>query len=198
MPVQVSVDHPHDNDVTLSPKYLAASSGTVEIRGKGNRIYIEDPLFANSARFFLANGATVIVRMDSNLNDLQVHALAPGATIEIGPWCSFSSGVLITAHEPSRIEIGAFCLFGSDCRIASSDVHKVLDLTTQERLNPPGDILLGEHVWAAPGVTILRNAVVGRDSVIGAGSLVRDVFPPNVSLAGLPARIVRTGVTWAF
>lgn len=198
MPVQVNVEHPEDNAVALSAKYLAESNGTVKIQGKGNRIYVEDPLFANTARFFLADGATVIVKMDSNLNDLQVHALAPGATIEIGPWCSFSSGVLITAHEPSRIDIGAFCLFGSDCRIASSDVHKVLDVTTRERLNPPGDIVVGEHVWAAPGVTILRNAVIGADSVVGAGSLVRNAFPPNVSLAGQPARIVRTGVTWEF
>ena len=198
MPVHVNVEHPADNIVTLSSKYLAESSGIVEIRGKGNRIYVEDPLFANTAKFFLAHGATVIVKMDSNLNDLQVHALAPGATIEIGPWCSFSSGVLITAHEPSRIDIGAFCLFGSDCRIASSDVHKVLDVTTRERLNPPGDIVVGAHVWAAPSVTILRNALIGSDSIIGTGSLVRDAFPPNVSLAGWPARIVRTGVTWEF
>lgn len=198
MPVQVSVEFPDANAVTLSPKFLSESHGTVEIRGTGNRISVDDPFLPNGARFVLMGGATVTVGKDSNLNDLQVHALAQGVVIEIGAWCSFNGGGLITAHETSRIAIGARCLFGGGCRIASSDVHKVLDLATRERLNPAGDIAIGEHVWAAAGVTILRNTSVGADSVVGTGSVVRGAFPANVSLAGVPARVVRTGVTWEF
>ncbi|WP_375407949.1 acyltransferase, partial [uncultured Methylobacterium sp.] len=69
---------------------------------------------------------------------------------------------------------------------------------TGDRVNPAADIAIGDHVWAAADVTILRNAVIGRDSIVGMRSVVRDAFPPNVSLAGIPARVVRTGVTWEF
>lgn len=198
MPVQLDIEFPDDNLITLSPEFLQDSDAIVTIRGRGNHLHVEKPLLPNTARFTLTGGAVVIVRADSNLNQLAVSALAEGAVIEIGAWSSFTGQSQITAHERANIRIGAFCLFGNGCRIASSDVHKVLDVTTRERLNPAGDIAVGDHVWAAGGVTILRNAVIGRDSVIGAGSLVRDAFPSNVSIAGTPARIIRTGVTWEF
>lgn len=198
MPVQVDVEFPDDNVVALSPRFLEESSGVVSILGRGNRIRVDDPLAANSASFTLSGGATVHVGSDSNLNGLRVAALADGATIEIGAWSSFNGVSQITAHERSTIRIGNFCLFGHGCNIASSDVHAVLDLATNERLNPAGDIEIGEHVWLAPDVMVLRNTRIGRDCVVGAKSLVRGTFPPNVSLAGVPARVIRTGVTWAF
>ncbi|MCJ2082598.1 acyltransferase [Methylobacterium sp. J-090] len=198
MPVRLDIEFPDDNTVTLAPKFLDESNAVVTIRGRGNRLHVEAPLVPNAAAFSLTGGATVIVGMDSNLNGLTVSASAEGAVVEIGAWCSFNGRSQITAHERATIRIGAFCLFGDGCRIASSDVHKVLDVVTRERLNPPGDITIGDHVWAAGDVTILRNAVIGRDTVVGAGSLVRGAFPSNVSLAGVPARVIRTGVTWEF
>ncbi|MDO9428660.1 MAG: acyltransferase [Methylobacterium sp.] len=198
MPVQLDIEFPDDNQITLSPRFLEESDAVVTIRGRGNRLHVETPFAPNAAKFILSGGAAVIVGADTNLNQLVVTASAEGAVVEIGAWCSFNGCSQITAHERATIRIGAFCLFGPGCRIASSDVHKVLDVVTRERLNPAGDITIGDHVWAAGGATILRNAVIGRDSVIGAGSLVRGTFPTNVSLAGVPARVVRTGVTWEF
>ena len=198
MPVRLDIEFPDDNQIDLSPKFLTESDAVVTVRGRGNRLCVESPLVANSARLTLSGGAVIVIRMDSNLNGLTVSALADGAVVEIGAWCSFNGQSVITAHERAKITIGAFGLFGHGCRFAASDVHKVIDVASRERLNPPGDISIGEHVWAADNVTVLRNAVIGCDSVVGTGSLVRNAFPPNVSLAGVPARIVRTGVTWEF
>ena len=198
MPVHVDIEFPEDNIVSLSPKFLAESQGMVEVRGRGNRIQIEDPFLANTARFALVGGATVFVGPQSNLNNLQLHALAAGVTIAIGANASFNGTCQITAHEASTIRIGTNCLFAHGCQIASSDVHKVLDLQTGDRINIASNIEIGDHVWVAPDVTILRNAVIGRDSIVGMRSVVRHTFPPNVSLAGIPARVIRTGVTWEF
>lgn len=197
MPVQLHIDFPEDNEIALSPAFLAQSSGSVTVLGRGNRIVVDAPFLPNAAHFYLTGGATVEVGENSNLNHLRVHALAEGAVIAIGAWASFNGTSQITAHERSAIRIGARCLFGDGCTVASSDVHKVLDAATGARLNLPGDIVLGEHVWAAPRVAILRNASVGADSVVGTGSVVKGVFPANVLLAGAPARVVRTGITWA-
>lgn len=198
MSVTLDVEYPEDNSLTLSPKFLSDSDAVVTIRGRGNRLYVEDPLVPNAAKFLLSGGATLIVRADSNLNELSVSAVAAGALIDIGAWCSFNGCSQITVHERATIIIGAFSLFGNGCRIAASDVHKIISLATRERINPAGDITIGERVWAAEDVTILRNSKIGHGSIVGSGSLVRDVFPPYVSLAGVPARIVRTGVTWEF
>jgi acetyltransferase-like isoleucine patch superfamily enzyme len=42
------------------------------------------------------------------------------------------------------------------------------------------------------GSTILSNLVIGENSVVGAGSVVTRDVPPNVIVAGNPARILRS------
>lgn len=167
------------------------------IRGRGNRLQVERPFLPNTASLTLLDGATVLLKEDSNLNDLVVHA-GPGAWIEIGAWCSFISQCAVTAHERATILIGDHCLFGASCKVMSSDVHKIVDRTSRRRLNPAGDIIIGDHVWVAPNSLILRNTILGRQSIVGAGSIVRHAFASNVLVAGAPARIVRRNVDWEF
>ncbi|TXN03425.1 acyltransferase [Methylobacterium sp. WL103] len=196
MPVQVHIEFPNENAVTLSPKFLAESRGVVTIKGRGNTIEIGEPFLPNAAHFTLTGGATIRVRPSSNLNRLHVHALAEEVSINIGEWASFNGSSQIMAHERSSIVIGTRCLFGDGCVVTSSDVHKILDNRTGERLNPARDIIVGDHVWIAPRVNLLRGATIGADSVVGTGAVVTGAFPPNVSIAGTPARIIREGITW--
>ncbi|MGF7182427.1 acyltransferase [Tunturiibacter psychrotolerans] len=42
------------------------------------------------------------------------------------------------------------------------------------------------------GSTILSNLVIGENSIVGAGSIVTRNIPPNVIVAGNPARILRS------
>ena len=78
----------------------------------------------------------------------------------------------------------------------ASDVHKILDSRTSRRLNPPTDVRIGNRVWVSGGVSVLRGAVVGDDSVIGRGSIVTGRFRSNVVIAGAPARVIRRNIRW--
>ena len=80
--------------------------------------------------------------------------------------------------------------------IAASDVHKIFDVETGERLNEAGDITLGERVWVSHRATLLKNTSLGDDSVVGASSVVSSAFPPNSLVAGVPARLIRSGIRW--
>ena len=42
------------------------------------------------------------------------------------------------------------------------------------------------------GSTILSNVVIGENSIVGAGSVVTRNVPPNVIVAGNPARVLRS------
>jgi acetyltransferase-like isoleucine patch superfamily enzyme len=46
-------------------------------------------------------------------------------------------------------------------------------------------------VWLATGVTVLAGVRIGRNSIIGAGSVVTKDIPANVIAAGSPAKVIR-------
>lgn len=52
-----------------------------------------------------------------------------------------------------------------------------------------GRVIVGERVLVGVGATILPYKNVGKNSIIGAGSVVIDNIPSNVISVGIPARI---------
>lgn len=52
-------------------------------------------------------------------------------------------------------------------------------------------IEIGNNVWVGAKCTFLDGSLVGDNSVVAAGALVKGVFPNNVLLAGVPARIIK-------
>jgi len=49
-------------------------------------------------------------------------------------------------------------------------------------------VFIDENVWIGAGVTILPGCVIGRNSIIGAGSVVTKSIPENEIWVGVPAR----------
>ncbi|MCP5208400.1 MAG: acyltransferase [Hahellaceae bacterium] len=54
-----------------------------------------------------------------------------------------------------------------------------------------GDIILERNVWVASGVTVLAGVRIGRNTIVGAGSVVTHDLPANVIAAGVPAKVVK-------
>lgn len=52
-------------------------------------------------------------------------------------------------------------------------------------------ITIGDNVWVGAGVHIMGGVTIGRNSIIGAGSVVTKDIPENVIAAGLPCRMIR-------
>lgn len=53
-----------------------------------------------------------------------------------------------------------------------------------------GKIIIEDNVWIGAGVIVLPNVTVGRNSVIGAGSIVTQDIPANSIAVGSPAKVV--------
>ncbi|UBB91028.1 hypothetical protein J4771_06535 [Candidatus Kaistella beijingensis] len=63
-----------------------------------------------------------------------------------------------------------------------------------DRRNQIGDIgkvIIGENVWIGNNVTILKNTEIGNNSIVAAGAVVGGVFPENVIIGGVPAKIIK-------
>ena len=52
-------------------------------------------------------------------------------------------------------------------------------------------------MWIAQNVTILKGSHISKDSVVGCGAIVSNSFEPNSLIAGVPAKVVKTGITWS-
>jgi len=128
-----------------------------------------------------------------------------GTTVKIGDGCTFGSHVEFHPNNNKKIIIGNDCMFSSNIQVWAGDGHAIFDVKTgaiinSDSTNPSSAknmTVLGEHVWVGMGAFILQGTNVGDGSIIGAESVVKGVFPNNVSLAGTPAKAVRENVAWA-
>lgn len=53
-----------------------------------------------------------------------------------------------------------------------------------------GSVRVGKNVWIGPNATIIQKVSIGDGAMIGIGAVVTKDVPPNVVVAGNPARIV--------
>ncbi|MEO3474826.1 acyltransferase [Roseomonas sp. CAU 1739] len=127
-------------------------------------------------------------------NGLTIRA-AGGGAVRIGPECTFNGAELVAFDGPT-IHVGRDCMFSSEIRVMTTDHHVIRDAATGECINPPEDVVIGEHVWVGRGVQMVKGARVGDGSVIGARGLVSGEIPPGCLAVGVPAKVIRSGIVW--
>jgi acetyltransferase-like isoleucine patch superfamily enzyme len=127
------------------------------------------------------------------------HDLGPDPVLRLGDRCVIGRGSHIVAHH--SIEIGDDVYTGPYVYITDQN-HKYEDIDTPIGRQWPVNsaVRIGAGSWLGTGAVILPGAVVGRNVVVAAGSVVRGEVPDNCVVAGVPARIVRQhvpGTGWA-
>jgi acetyltransferase-like isoleucine patch superfamily enzyme len=90
-----------------------------------------------------------------------------------------------------RIEIGHDVAISENLTIRDSDNHSV---GAKGAHSAP--VRIGNNVWIGMNVTILKGVTVGDGAVIAAGAVVNRDVPANSLVAGVPARVKKTNVTW--
>ncbi len=110
-------------------------------------------------------------------------------TIRIGSYVRLN-GVGLQAKE--GITIGDYCIIGS-ALLVDTDFHSV---EIDRAINPLAKvhskaITVGNNVWLAGQSVVLKGITIGNNSVVGFRAVVTQNVPPDVVVAGNPARIVR-------
>ncbi len=111
-----------------------------------------------------------------------------GFNIHLGDRCFLNYGCTLLDCAP--ITFGNHVLCGPDCGFytAIHPLDPTARLTDIECAKP---IYLADNVWIGGHVTILPGVSIGKNTVVGAGSVVTHDLPANVIAAGNPARIIR-------
>lgn len=54
-----------------------------------------------------------------------------------------------------------------------------------------GSFVIGNNVWIGNNTTILKNSKIGNNSIVAAGAVVSGIFPCNVIIGGVPAKVIK-------
>jgi acetyltransferase-like isoleucine patch superfamily enzyme len=94
------------------------------------------------------------------------------------------------------IKIGDNVKIGGGARIYDTDFHSI---DPELRINPKTDfinkqkleVVIEDNVFIGAHATILKGVCIGKNSIIGASSVVTKNIPANEIWAGNPAKFIR-------
>ena len=130
--------------------------------------------------------------------------------INLGKFSNITDSVTITAPEKisfgervsihqysiidgiGGIEVGDNVAIGSHCcLITSSHIFTDKNKNIKDQGLDLKKIVISENVWIGSKVVILGNVKIGKNSIIGAGSIVNKNIPDNVVAAGVPCKVIK-------
>ncbi len=120
---------------------------------------------------------------------IELQARYEKSLIKIGNNIATNNNIFICAAN--YIEIGDDTLIGQNVIIMDHEAHGIAPLERRQ-LGEIGKVIIGKNVWIGNNVTILKNSEIGDNSIIAAGAVVNGIFPKNVIIGGVPAKIIKS------
>ena len=119
---------------------------------------------------------------------IELQARYKDARIFIGDNVATNNNIFICAA--AYIEIGSDSLIGEGVTIIDHEAHGLAP-NLRRQLGETGQVKIGRNVWIGNGVTILKNSVIGDNTIIAAGAVVAGRFAADVIIGGVPAKVIR-------
>lgn len=159
------------------------------------RLFVKDLCFQlNNTSPQNANMRRILLqKILPNVNVNKIEVLSPfmvdyGYNIEIGEGGFFNHNIYLM--DCAKIVFGKKCFIGPNCGFYTS-LHP---LEVEERnagLEIAKPIEVGDNVWIGADVSVLPGVNIGKNSVIGAKSLVTKDIPANVVAFGNPCQVIK-------
>ena len=96
----------------------------------------------------------------------------------------------LTLIDDGHIYVGDRVLFAPNVTVATAN-HPIEPELRRYEMQYNRDVHIGENTWIGTGVIILPGVNIGKNCVIGAGSVVTNDIPKNTVAYGNPCRVVR-------
>jgi acetyltransferase-like isoleucine patch superfamily enzyme len=186
-----------ENLIVYSKAYL--NSVLFDINGSGNRIEIEEGSRLNNVVFYIrGNNHSVKISENCIFNrGGTIWIEDSDCMLTIGENSSFEDVHLALTEPWSKITIGRDCLFANDIDVRTGDSHSILSQETNKRINFAEDVIIGNHVWVAAHVILLKGTHIPENSIIATGSVVTKQFEKEgIIIGGNPAKQLKEGITW--
>ncbi|MFT6754904.1 MAG: acetyltransferase-like isoleucine patch superfamily enzyme [Urechidicola sp.] len=135
-----------------------------------------------------SNGEIILgnrVKIWSHIHKTQLSAGGKGKLI-IGDNTFINVGSIISAQF--QIKIGKNVQIAPGVIMMDSDFHGVEDRDAEVTPTP---ITIGDDVWLATRVVVLKGVTIGEGSTIATGAVVTKDIPAYSIAAGNPARVIK-------
>ena len=155
---------------------LSDGKGTIFDLGRRGQIIFE-------GRAVISKGACITV--------------ADGASIRMGDGFSCNANFLCSCAK--GISFGNNCLIGWNCTVIDGDGHNIFFRGAEnEVINKPQPIVIGNNVWLASNVSVLKGAELKSGVVVGYGSVVTGKHLEDNSLLCSNNKVVckKNNITW--
>lgn len=147
----------------------------------------------NNSYFTIKNGGKVFINGNITIAE-GFNILIDGGRLELGNNLYANRNLQVQCEK--NIVLGDNDLLGWNVNLRDTDGHKIFENNNEKECVE--DIVIGEHVWIASDVTVLKGTHVFKDCIVACNSLVcGKKFNNDRSLiAGSPAKIIKNNIDW--
>lgn len=162
----MAIRHPHK--IHIGNNVLIDDNCVLDAKGESNEgIQIHNGVFIGRGTILTCHNGDIILEDNVNIGFNCVIA-------------SFSKTIVKKNHL-----MAAFCyLVGGEHESDRTDIPVLFQGRSSK------GVTVDENVWLGAGATILDGVTLGRDSIVGAGSVVSKDVPEFMISAGIPAKLL--------
>jgi len=172
---EIVFDIEGNNNVIILKRGAVVRNTTFLIRGNNNTIILEEYCRYNGGSLWIEDSFAQII-IESKTTVEEAH--------------------LACTENNSEIHLGKDCMLAKGIEIRTGDSHSIIDISSGKRINFAKNVLLKDHVWIGSRAMILKGVIIEEHSVVAAGSVVTKSMPSHVLIGGVPAQVIKTGITW--
>lgn len=160
----------------------------IRFRGQPIRIHPSSRISSRS-EVRIVGGGSISIGKNCEIHPFSM-ILTDGGDIRIGNNCSVNPFTIIYGTGGTFIgdgvRIAAHTVIVPANHVPGSDDRPLY----QSGITKQG-IRIDDNVWIGSGVRILDGVQIGRNAIVGAGSVVTRSLPENITAVGVPARVIK-------
>jgi len=143
-----------------------------------------------NVELIVEEGGELMFDNNVTIKENSIIYVKKNAKITFGQDSSTGHHTEISANN--YIKIGKDVIMGAYSYIADSNHgYKNKSLLIRKQDMEIGSVQIGNNVWLGRGVMVLKDSIVGDNSIVAAGSVVTKKFEDNKILGGIPAKVIK-------
>jgi len=167
----------NNNTITIHPNCRLKNT-KITIMGSNNQVTLGEKVMVYESASFDVEGSNT--------------------SVDIGKYTTIGSANFMIGESDTKINIGEDCMFSRNIILSTSDYHSIISLETNERINPPKDIIIKNHVWIGYNAYISKGASIGNNCVVASNAYVGGKkFEDHTILGGFPAKHLKDNINWS-